>query len=410
MHLHQRPRRSHETRHPRVQNGHQRHLGHVQTLPQQLRPHQHVDVPSLERLQLLRTLRGGELGVQPVRPTPADLVQVAGEVLAVRLGQRADQRRLAASRALPHSRRELRQLIGAGKDFNRRVYHPAGSHHHVHHARFAPLVLDVPRGGGHEQRLRHALPELFERERAVIQRGGQPVPASHEPELSAPVPAVHGAELREHDVRLVRDEEPTPVARAGVGPGPGSGGCVGGVEVEVVEERDGGFALGAAPEVPGVMLRARAPTQLVQQRNVRVRPLLQPLRLHPVPVRPQLRAPLAEFPANRRRRQLQSLGRRDVVLPRPQGHPLRRRRKRGRVADVLEDVRRALRAVAVRPLWGPHEPDEPALFVEVELQRRVLVRRPNHQPAELGPADTHGTPRPLPPHHPIRDDVVVRGR
>ena len=353
--------------------------------------------------------------MQPVRPTPADLVQVAGEILAVRLGQRADQRRLAARRALPHSRRELRQLIRSGKYFNRRVNHAAGSHHHVHHARLTPLVLDVTRGGGHEQRLRHALPELFERERAVIQRGGQPVPASHEPELSTPVPAVHRAELREHDVGLVRDEEPTPVARAGVGPCPGpgpgwSGRRIGGVEVEVVEERHGGFTLGAAPEVPGVMLRARAPTELVQQRHVRVRPLLQPLRLHPVPVRPQLRAPLAEFPANRRRRQLQSLGRRDVVLPRPQGHPLRRRRKRGRVADVLEDVRRALRAVAVRPLWRPREPDEPALFVEVELQRRVLVRRPNHQPAELRPADTHGTPRPLPPHHPIRDDVVVRGR
>ena len=99
-----------------------------------------------------------------------------------------------------------------------------------------------------------------------------------------------------------------------------------------------------------------------------------------------------------------------MVLPRPQRHPPNRRRKRVWVADVLEDVRRALRAVAVRPLGRPFEPDEPALLVEVKLQRRVLVRGPNNQPAELGPADTHGTPRPLAPHHPIRDaHVVVRG-
>ena len=73
-----------------VEDGHQRHLGQVEALPQQVDADQHVELAEAEVAEDLDALDGVDLGVQVADPH-AQLEQVVGEVLGHLLGERGDQ-------------------------------------------------------------------------------------------------------------------------------------------------------------------------------------------------------------------------------------------------------------------------------------------------------------------------------
>ena len=87
--------------------------------------------------------------MKPVGAASTDFVQVPRQIFAVGFGQRAHQRGFAPLRSLTHRRRELRELVGAWEDLDRRVHDAARSDHHVDHPVRAPLVLHVPRRSRH---------------------------------------------------------------------------------------------------------------------------------------------------------------------------------------------------------------------------------------------------------------------
>ena len=77
-----------------VEDAHQRHLGQVEALAQEVDADQHVELSEAERTQDLDALDGVDVGVQIAHPQTL-LEQVLGEILRHLLGERGDQHTLA---------------------------------------------------------------------------------------------------------------------------------------------------------------------------------------------------------------------------------------------------------------------------------------------------------------------------
>ena len=80
-----------------VEDGHQRHLGQVEALAQEVDADQHVELAEPQVAQDLDALDGVDLAVQVADPD-AELEQVVGEVLGHLLGERGDQHPVARRR------------------------------------------------------------------------------------------------------------------------------------------------------------------------------------------------------------------------------------------------------------------------------------------------------------------------
>ena len=78
-----------------VEDRHQRHLGQVEALAEQVDADQHVELAQAQLAQDLDAPQRVDLGVQVAHPD-AELEQVVGEVLGHLLGQRGDQHPLVA--------------------------------------------------------------------------------------------------------------------------------------------------------------------------------------------------------------------------------------------------------------------------------------------------------------------------
>ena len=77
-----------------VEDAHQRHLGQVETLAQEVDADQHVELAEAKRAQDLDPLDRVDVGVQVAHPQTL-LEQVLGEVLGHLLGERRDEHALA---------------------------------------------------------------------------------------------------------------------------------------------------------------------------------------------------------------------------------------------------------------------------------------------------------------------------
>ena len=81
-----------------VEDGHQRHLGQVEALPQQVDADEHVELAEPEVAEDLDALDRVDVGVEVPDPQ-ALLEQVVGEVLGHLLGERGDEHPLVVLRA-----------------------------------------------------------------------------------------------------------------------------------------------------------------------------------------------------------------------------------------------------------------------------------------------------------------------
>ena len=159
--------------------------------------------------------------------------------------------------------------------------------------------LELARGGGEVDHLRHQAHELVELERPVVQRGGQPEAVLDQGELARAVAVEHPADLRERDVRLVHHHQV--------------------IRREVVDQAGGPLARPPPAQVPAVVLDAGAGADLEQHLDVEPGPRLEPLRLQQLARRAQLEQPLGQLGADELHRALDLGPLGDEVLRRVDG-------------------------------------------------------------------------------------------
>ena len=188
-----------------VQDRHQRHLGHIQALAQQVDTHQHVELSQPQVADDLHPLHGVDVRVQ-VTHLDAVLVEVLGKVLGHPLGQGGDQHPLAFFHAFAHFAEQVVHLAAGGAHFQRRVDQAGGPHHLLHHLAGVRLLIGARRGG-HEHHLRGQPLPFIELQRPVVHRRGQPEAELHQGFLARAVALVHAAQLRNGHVGLVHDQQ-----------------------------------------------------------------------------------------------------------------------------------------------------------------------------------------------------------
>ena len=102
-----------------VEDGHQRALGDVEALAQQVDADQHVEGAEPQVADDLDALQGLDVGVH-VAHADALLVHVLGEVLGHALGERGDERAVALARHLAHLVDQVVDLGLGGAHLHRR--------------------------------------------------------------------------------------------------------------------------------------------------------------------------------------------------------------------------------------------------------------------------------------------------
>ena len=95
-----------------VQDGHERHLGQIESLTQKVDAHEHVELAPAQIAQDLRALQGGDVRVHVAR-LHALVEQVVGQVLRHLLRERRDEHALVARRPLLRLVDDVVDLAGA---------------------------------------------------------------------------------------------------------------------------------------------------------------------------------------------------------------------------------------------------------------------------------------------------------
>ncbi|EYU02606.1 hypothetical protein PA99_1389 [Pseudomonas aeruginosa PA99] len=289
--LDQRALRAQEAFLVRVEDRHQRHLGHVQAFAQQVDPHQHVERTGAQVADDLHSLDGIDVRVQVAHPHVV-IAEIIGEVLGHALGQGSHQHPLVLGHPLADLREQVIHLGHRRAYLDLRIDQPGGTHH---------LLDDPPgmfrlvgaRGGGDEDGLRtHRLP-LFEAQRPVVQRRRQAETVFHQGLLARAVALEHRTDLRNADVRFVDNQQ-----RVGR---------------QVVVERRRRLAGGPPGKIARVVLDAVAVAQFEDHLQVETGALLQALRFHQLVAVAQVVQAFLEFGLDLVDRLQQRLARSHVV-------------------------------------------------------------------------------------------------
>ena len=241
-----------------IEDRHQAHLRQVETLPQQVHPHQHVVFPQAQILDDLDPLDRMDLRVQVAHPHLV-LRQVIGEVFRHPLGEGGDQHPLVLGRPIADLSEQIVHLTRGGPHLHHRIEHPGGADHLLSHLTAAHLHLPIPRGGGDEHCLPRLLPELGPLQRPVVRCAGQAEAVLDQHLLAGLVAVVHRLQLRAGDVALVHDQQP--------------------VVREIINQALRRGALFTPGQMTGVVLHPVAVAHLAQHLQVVLGALLQPLGL-----------------------------------------------------------------------------------------------------------------------------------
>ena len=209
----------------------------------------------------------------------AELGVVVGELLGHALGERRDEHALARRRRARGSRRAGRRPgPPAGRTSTFGSVRPGRPDDLLDHHAARLLELAVAGRRRDVDALRRARLPLLEAQRPVVERRRQPEAELDERLLARAVAAEHPADLRHADVALVDHHQQ--------------------VLREVVEERVGRLAGGAAVEPARVVLDAVAEAHLLEHLEVVERALLEPLRLEQLALPAELGEPLLQLAAD----------------------------------------------------------------------------------------------------------------
>ncbi len=189
----------------RIENGHQRHLGNVQPLAQQVDAHQHVEHAQPQVAQNFHPLHRVDVGVQ-IAHLHAVFVEIVGELLGHALGERRDQHALAFVHPQANLTEHVVHLAAGRPHLDERVHQPGGPHHLLHHL-IRVLAFIVCRGGGDKHGLPHLALEFGKLERPVVQRRRQPKAVVHQGLLARAVAVVHAVELADEHMAFVEKHD-----------------------------------------------------------------------------------------------------------------------------------------------------------------------------------------------------------
>ena len=240
-----------------VQDRHQRHLGQVETLAQQVDADEHVELAHPQLAEQLDPAQRVDLGVE-VAHADAELEEVVGEVLRHLLRERGDKHPLVALGPLADLVHEVVDLALRGLHHDLRVDQPGRPDDLLDRARAAAELVRTRRRREVDG-LADPVDELLPAQRSVVHRRRQPEPVLDQRPLARHVALVHAADLRHRHVRLVDHEEE--------------------VLGEVVEQAVRRAACGPPVDVPRVVLDAGAEADLAHHLDVVGRAHAQPLRL-----------------------------------------------------------------------------------------------------------------------------------
>jgi hypothetical protein len=259
-----------------VEDRHERDLGQVEALAQEVHADQDVVLAEPQVADDLDPLERVHLRMQ-VADLEAHLEQVVRQVLAHLLGERRDQGALVAVD-------DDADLVHQVVDLVARLAHVHGRVHDPRRAddllddRPRALALEAAGRRRDEDHLRRDGEELVERLRPVVHRGRQPEAVVDERALARPVALEHRADLRHGLVGLVDEADE--------------------VLGEVVDEAVRPVAGVAAVEDPRVVLDAVAEAHLPQHLHVVLRALAQAVGLQELALGLELGAAGVELAAD----------------------------------------------------------------------------------------------------------------
>ena len=275
-----------------VQDRHERHLGQVKTLAEQVDPDKHVVLPQPQLPQQFDAAQRVHLGVQVPHPD-AHLQQVIGQVLGHLLGQRGHQHAFVGRGALADLADQVVDLTLGRFDHDLRIHQSGGANDLFDELAAGLAHLVGSRGGREINGLPDPVGELFPGQRSVVDRRGKPETEVHQVPFARHVALVHSADLRHRDVGLVDDHQE--------------------VFGEVVDQGRRSGAWTAPVDVPRVVLDARTEPDLAHHLDVVVGPHPQPLRLEQFALPLEFCQAFLQLFLDRRDRLGHSLGTGDVV-------------------------------------------------------------------------------------------------
>ena len=275
-----------------IEDAHQRDLGEVKPLAQEVDADEDVVLPHAQFPQEFHAPQSVHLAVE-IAHAHAVLLQVCRQVLRHALGEGGDEHPLGLRRSNPDLLHEVVDLALGGLHDHHRIDQSGGPDDLLDELAARLRELEGAGGSGQVDGLARALPELLPPEGPVVHGAGQPEAVLDERALAAHVALVHRPDLRHGHVGLVQDDEE--------------------VLGEIVEQAVGGRSLLAAVDVPRVVLDAGAAADLAHHLDVVGRAHAQPLRLQELPLALELREPVDELGLDACDRPRHALRPRDIV-------------------------------------------------------------------------------------------------
>ena len=266
-----------ETLFVRIENRHERDLGQVEALAQQVDAHKHVNLALAQIAQNVHAVHRRGVGVHVVH-LHTGIEQVVGEVLGHALGERRHQHALVPRGALANLFQQVVNLTAHGPHINLGVEEPRGTNDLLDVV-LAHAQLVVTRRRRDVDELRDARLKLVKAQGTVVEGRRQAETVLHKRHLARAVSLVHTANLRNRHMALVDNAEH--------------------VLGEVVDEREGWLAGLTAVEMARVVLDTVAEAHGLEHLEVVVGALLQALRLKQLVGRFELRHALLALLLNR---------------------------------------------------------------------------------------------------------------
>ena len=188
-----------------VEDADERHLRQVQPLAKQVDADQHIEDPQAEVADDLDPLQRVDVAVQVPNLDPR-LAQIVGEVLGHLLGQRGDQAALVALDPKSHLRDEVVDLPFRALHLDRRIDEAGRPDDLLHDERRVRLFVWTWGRARIDDLPHHRVP-FRERERAVVDGGGEAESIVDQRDLAGEVALVHAVDLRHGHVGLVDDDD-----------------------------------------------------------------------------------------------------------------------------------------------------------------------------------------------------------
>ena len=188
-----------------VEDRHQRHLGNIQPLAQQVDTDQHVELAQAQVADDLDPLHRVDVRVQ-VAHLDVVFVEILGQVFRHPLGQGGDQHPLAHGGAQTDLRQQVVHLGRGRTHLDLGIQQAGGTYHLLHHLAGVLGLVGTRRGRDEDGLGRDPLP-LLELHRTVVQGRRQAETVLDQGLLARAVAAVHAAHLGHTDVGLVDEQQ-----------------------------------------------------------------------------------------------------------------------------------------------------------------------------------------------------------